>query len=82
MIVAVLAFLGGAVSQIIKLNIELNEAKKVKETKTAEKVKMEKELERINDPEYIEEQARKRLRMIRQGEILYVFPEEEEDNTE
>ena len=82
MIIAVLAFVGGAVSQIIKLNLELREAKEIKEQRTAEKVKMSKELDRINDPEYIEEQARKRLRMIRQGEILYVFPEEEEDNSE
>lgn len=82
MIVAVLAFVGGAVSQVIKLNLELKDAKEQKEKKVAEQAKMQRNLDRINDPEYIEEQARERLRMIRQGEILYVFPEEVKDNSE
>jgi cell division protein FtsB len=41
----------------------------------AEKSRMERELEMINEPEYVEQQARTRLRMIRPGEILYVLPD-------
>lgn len=81
-ILAILAFLGITIFQIAKLKIELNEAITEKEQRQAEKVKLEKELELINDPEYIEEQARERLRMARQGEIVFIFPEEDETHDE
>jgi hypothetical protein len=32
----------------------------------------------VSDPEYIEEQARERLRMVKKGETMYVF--EDPDN--
>lgn len=81
-VVAILAFFAGTAVQVVKLHMERNDVEKERDAKKAEKNRLEKELTRINDPEYIEEQARDRLRMIRQGEILYVFPEEEEDNSE
>lgn len=43
-----------------------------------EKEKLEYELEQINSLEYIEQQARQLLRMIKPGEILYVLPENED----
>jgi cell division protein FtsB len=39
------------------------------------KARLESELEHIDDPAYIEQQARTRLRMIKPGEIYYVLPE-------
>ena len=82
MILVVLIFSGGAIAQVVSLNMELRDAKAEQERRLEEKEMLENDLERINDPEYIEEQARKRLRMIRQGEILYVFPDEENENSE
>jgi cell division protein FtsB len=41
-----------------------------------EKLALEKELKNINKDEYIEMEARERLRMIRDGEILYLFKDE------
>ena len=41
-----------------------------------EKAQMEKELSEINDPENLENQARDQLRLIKEGEYLYIFPEE------
>jgi cell division protein FtsB len=40
-----------------------------------EKARLEKELSYIDDPTYIEQQARTRLRMIKPGETYYVLPE-------
>jgi len=82
MILAVLVFCGGAITQVVKLNIELRETEAERDRMLAEKNLLEKDLTRINDPEYIEEQARKKLRMIRQGEILYVFPENEQSSSD
>jgi len=59
--------------------IDLNMSKAVYENryeeKLVEKARLEKELSHVDDPEYIEQQARNRFRMLREGEILYVFPE-------
>jgi cell division protein FtsB len=38
------------------------------------KARLETELEHIDDPVYIEQQARTRLRMVKPGEIYYVLP--------
>ncbi|MEG0829489.1 MAG: septum formation initiator family protein [Anaerovoracaceae bacterium] len=40
-----------------------------------EKEKLTRELKQLNDPEYIEEQARAQLKLIMPGETIYVFPE-------
>ncbi|HEX7055838.1 MAG TPA: septum formation initiator family protein [Bacilli bacterium] len=49
--------------------------------KLAESVKQNKELKlevtRLNDPEYIEQRARKDFHMIRPGETLFVTPKSE-----
>lgn len=46
----------------------------------SEKERLQKELGRVNSPEYIEQIARNTLRMIKQGEILYVIPGTEKNN--
>ncbi|MDR2354737.1 MAG: septum formation initiator family protein [Clostridiales Family XIII bacterium] len=40
-----------------------------------QKARLENELEYTDDPVYIEQQARTRLRMVKPGEIYYVLPE-------
>ena len=59
--------------------IELNLNKSIYETRyeerLAEKARLEKELSSVDDIEYIGQQARDRFNMLREGEILYVFPE-------
>jgi cell division protein FtsB len=42
------------------------------------KARLESELAHIDDPAYIEQQARTRLRMIKPGEIYYVLPERDD----
>ncbi|MDR3294374.1 MAG: septum formation initiator family protein [Clostridiales Family XIII bacterium] len=59
------------------LNLKSEEESAVSELEAAldRKARLETELSHIDDPAYIEQQARTRLRMIKPGELLYVLPE-------
>ena len=74
LIIAVLVFILNGY-RIIDLNLNKAIYEKEYEEKLAEKARLEKELSLVDDPEYIEQQARNRFHMLREGEILYVFPE-------
>ncbi|MDR1796216.1 MAG: septum formation initiator family protein [Clostridiales Family XIII bacterium] len=79
--VAVLLFgMGGY--RNIELTIEKAETEQVYEQKLAEKARLEKELTTVNDPEYVEQEARERFHLLKDGEILYVAPEEEPDTSQ
>lgn len=58
-------------SILLQRNAELKE---LKEDLTAA-------MENINSAEYIEQQARKELKMIKDGEILFILPDETEDGS-
>ncbi|MDR2355369.1 MAG: septum formation initiator family protein [Clostridiales Family XIII bacterium] len=62
--------------------LKADEARATAEFEAAleEKARLESELEHIDDPAYIEQQARTRLRMVKPGELYYVLPER--DGTE
>jgi cell division protein FtsB len=78
--VAVLLFCFSGL-RIIDLNLDKADYVAQLEEKQAEKVRLEKELEMIGTPEYIEQEARSRFHMLKDGELLYVFPEQQTDNT-
>lgn len=61
-----------AESQTVKENKELMEQKKRLETIYSQ----------VNSPEYIEQQARQQLKMIKPGEILYVLPDKKKGTTD
>ena len=63
--------------RIIDLNLNKAVYEQKYEEKLAEKARLEKELSLVDDPEYVGQQARDRFHMLREGEILYVFPEKE-----
>lgn len=44
-----------------------------------EKESLKEELENVNDAEYIEEQARVQLKLIKPGEILYILQDDENE---
>ena len=44
-----------------------------------EKAALQEELKNVNDLDYIEEQARNQLKLIKPGEILYILENEGED---
>lgn len=61
------------------ISLKLTEARTLKEQQDLlnQKTRLERDYSQVNSPEYIEQQARQQLRMIRSGEILYVLPEKE-----
>lgn len=77
-IVLVLAVFGFLLHSVIGLKMQQHEleAKKIELEKKKKELKEEKKA--VSDNDYIEEQARKQLKMIKPGEILYVLPDDED----
>ena len=74
-----IASVGMSAINIVKLTIQRNEL----QAKNAELIKIKEdltsEMEFINSAEYIEQQARKELRMIKENELLFVVSEEDKE---
>ncbi|MEE0772784.1 MAG: septum formation initiator family protein [Anaerovoracaceae bacterium] len=75
-VVAIVGAIGFSIFNIISLKREQSQMREQQEALEKEKAQMEKELSEINDPENLENQARDQLRLIKEGEYLYIFPEE------
>lgn len=61
----------------------MSDYKKVQEENQrlkAEKKSLEEELKHVNEPEYVEQQARQQLKMVKPGETMYILPKEEQKN--
>ena len=72
-VIALMVGIGVIVKNIISLTIE-KKARTEKNNELANKRdELTAELENVNDLDYIEEQARKLLHMIKPGEILYIL---------
>ena len=72
-IIGVMVF---SVFNVISLKKEEYEVKKQTEALQQQKKELEQQLENIDDPDNLEQQARDQLRLIKPGEVLYMFPEE------
>ena len=81
-VVLIGVLIGFSLFNIISLKTEQHDVMKQKEELQKEKEQLEKELENINDISNLEEQARDQLRLIKKGELIYVFPEEITENDE
>lgn len=72
----IFVFTGSQLYSAYKINSDykkvLLENKNLKE----EKKSLEEELRHVNEPEYVEQQARDQLKMIKPGEVMYILPEE------
>lgn len=77
-IIALLAIVGFSGYRIVVLKMEESQLRKEQARLEQEKKDKEEELQMVNDPEYIEQQARKQLRMIMPGETLYMLPSKED----
>ena len=75
-VVGVIAAIGFSLFNIISLKKEQHDVLERQEELKKEKAQLEQQLENINAPENLEQQARDQLRLIKPGEILYMFPEE------
>ena len=61
--------------KIVSLLYEKSKLEDEHDRLAALKERLEQELESVNSPEYIEQQARSHLRLVKPGEILYILPE-------
>lgn len=67
---------------IVRLKAENIALKKQQAELEKQRDELKEELENVNEQEYIREQARKQLRLLNPGEILFTFDEEEPEKTE
>ncbi len=75
-LVVILAVSGFSVYNLISQKAALNQARAKQEELLKEKEKLQQELTQVNSDEYVEQQARKQLNMIKPGELLFVVDEE------
>ena len=71
-----IVIIGISFANILMLKHDLHKAKQQQEEYTEEKAQLEEDMKEINDLQYLEEQARDQMRLIKPGEMLYIFPEE------
>ncbi len=81
-ILCIAAIIGISLYNVAKLHKEYTEVLAEKEALEKEKERLTQELNNVNDPEYIDQQARKQLKMIKPGEIMYILPQNVEETTE
>ena len=67
---------------IIRLRAENRELEQQQESLKEEREDLEEELGNTDKQEYIREQARKQLRLLNPGEILFTFDDDDEDGSE
>lgn len=72
-IVVLLIVAAMSVKNIISLHVENNDLEAEHARLEDEKNQLQNELDNADDPEYIEEQARQQLRMVKPGEVLYII---------
>ncbi|MBR3785829.1 MAG: septum formation initiator family protein [Firmicutes bacterium] len=68
-----------SVGTIFSLRAEQKALKEKNSALLLEKESLQDELENVSDKEYIEEQARIQLKLIKPGEILYILEEDKKD---
>ena len=78
-IVAMLVIVGVLAHNVIALKVEESELKSRITELEKQKKALQEEKQTGTDSDYIESQARKQLRMIKPGEILYILPDEENE---
>ena len=68
--------------EIFRLKAENYALKKQQEELKAERDRLQEELKKVDDKEYIKDQARRQLRLLNPGEIMFTFGDEEEESAE
>lgn len=72
---------GVSVKNVISLRIEQSQLKNQNVELKQQKAKLKEEFESVNDLNYIEEQARIQLKLIKPGETLYILNDEKGDSS-
>lgn len=76
----VLSIAGFSVFRIIDLKMEEHQLLAQQEALIAEKERLTEQLANVNNPEFIEQEARKQLKLIMPGETLYILQDEIDEN--
>jgi cell division protein DivIC len=82
MAVIVLSIVGFSVFRIVDLKLEERQLLAQQEALIQEKEKLKEQLENVNNPEFIEQEARKQLKLIMPGETLYILKDEADETDE
>lgn len=80
-IIAIVLLSGAYVRNIVKLEIEHHQLVEQNQKLKEERRQLRIELKNVNSREYIEDQARKQLRLVNPDEILFVFPDQNGSTT-
>ncbi len=81
-VIILIAVVGMSVKTVFDLRAEQSDLKEQNKALLAEKSALSEELKNVNDKEYIEEQARIQLKLIKPGEILYILEDKQDDEEE
>ncbi len=79
-IITMIAFVCVAIFSVMSLKVEEQKIMAEKAALLSQKERLEYELLQIDSLEYVEQQARQLLKMIKPGEILYILPQKENLN--
>jgi cell division protein FtsB len=66
------------VQNVVTLKMEERELLQQQRELEARKAELEEELTQVDETDYIEQQAREQLHMIKPGEILYLLPDHDD----
>lgn len=80
MALIVLSIVGFSVFRIVDLKLEERQLLAQQEALIQEKEKLKEQLANVNNPEFIEQEARKQLKLIMPGETLYILKDETDEN--
>jgi cell division protein FtsB len=80
MALVVFSIVGFSVFRIVDLKLEERQLLTEQAALTAEKEKLKEQLANVNNPEFIEQEARKQLKLIMPGETLYILKDDTDDN--
>lgn len=76
---SILITIGFSAFNIISLTMERRALRQEQEQLIKTRDELQHELENASSPEYIEQQARTHLRLIKPGEVLYILPKSDTD---
>ena len=78
-ILIIAIIIGFSVFNVYSLKKEYNDIVAERDALEKKKKDLKEELGNVNNPEYVEEQAREQLKMIRPGEVMYIMPQSDKE---
>lgn len=79
-VVVLIVAMGFSIKNVIDLRTEQAQLKSTNASLKERKAQLETELKNVNNKNYIEEQARIQLKLIKPGEVLYIVDDSKDKN--